>query len=562
VGLILNREPWVLGINASHNGAVSLLHGDRIVAAIQEERLTRIKRQRIYGARPAFAITYCLEHAGIDAGDLDLIVIAVQGRSGGADNDLDHNWLLRTRQTGVRVERISHHLAHAVSAFALSGFSDSAVLVVDGCGSAEDDLSAGECDVVTRPVEDGFEIASLYHASGIDVEPLEKHLATGSHWLVRDDLAMPRFGSLGGMYSAVTKQIFGRYSEAGKVMGLASFGHPTFAPSDFFDISEQGFDFSDRVPNLFRFTERWPAHKEQYQDLARSTQVALEEGVLHLARRLRQKSGSRRLCYAGGVALNGIANERLFAESAFEEIFIIPPAEDSGAAIGAAFWGLWQLTGVNALARLSADALGRPYGLEEIKAAAESVGSVRLVSESDYIGATVDLIGDGRIVGWFSGRSELGPRALGQRSIVCDPGRADMPAQLNGRIKRRESFRPFAPAILQHCVPDWFETNGATVESPFMLRVRKFRAEQADKVPAVVHVDGTGRLQTLDHKSNGPFYELVDEFYRRTGVPMLLNTSFNGPGEPIVETPADALRCMLANGLDACVFPGHIAIRS
>ncbi len=562
MGLIPNREPWVLGINASHNGAVCLLHGDRIVAAIQEERLTRIKRQRIHGDTPAFAITYCLEHAGIDAGDLDLIVIAIQGRSGGAANDLDRNWLLRTRETGVRVARISHHLAHAVSAFALSGFSDSAVLVVDGCGSAEDGLSPGERAVVTRPVEDGCEIASLYHASGIDVEPLEKHLATSSRWLVRDDLAMPRFGSLGGMYSAVTKQIFDKYSEAGKVMGLASFGDPTFAPSDFFDISEHGFDFSDRVPNLFRFNERWPVHKEQYQDLARSTQVALEEGVLHLARRLRHKSGSRHLCYAGGVALNGIANERLFAESGFEDIFIIPPAEDSGAAIGAAFWGLWQLTGVNALARLSADALGRPYGLEEIKAAAESVGSVRLVSESDYIGATVDLIGEGRIVGWFSGRSELGPRALGQRSIVCDPRRADMPAQLNGRIKRRESFRPFAPAILQQSVPDWFETNGAKVKSPFMLRVCKFRGEQAGKVPAVVHVDGTGRLQTLDRNSNGPFYELVDAFYRRTGVPMLLNTSFNGPGEPIVETPADALRCMLANGLDACVFAGHIAIRN
>jgi carbamoyltransferase len=552
------REPWVLGINASHNGAVCLLHGDRIVAAIQEERLTRIKRQRIYGASPAFAITYCLKHAGIDAGDIDLIVISIQGRSGGAANDLDHNWLLRTRQTGVRVERISHHLAHAVSAFALSGFSDSAVLVVDGCGSACDDLSPSERAAVIRPAEDGFETASLYHAGGIHIEPLEKHVA--DKWLVGDQLAMPRFGSLGGMYAAVTKQIFDRYSEAGKVMGLSSFGCPAFAPSDFFSISEKGFDFSDRVSNAFRFNERWPAHKEQYQDLARSTQVALEEGVLHLARRLRQKSGSQRLCYAGGVALNGIANERLFAETGFEEIFIVPPAEDSGTAIGAAFWGLWQLTGVNTLAKLSADALGRPYGREEIEAAADSVGSIRLVSESDYIGAAVDLICEGRILGWFSGRSELGPRALGQRSIICDPRRAGMPAQLNGRIKRREPFRPFAPAVLQECVPDWFETNGAKVESPFMLRVRKFKDGQADKVPAVVHVDGTGRLQTLDHKSNGSFYELVDAFYRRTGAPILLNTSFNGPNEPIVETPTDALRCMLANGLDACVFPGLIAV--
>jgi len=559
MGVQSSREPWVLGINASHNGAVCLLHGDQIVAAIQEERLTRIKRQRIYGASPAFAIAYCLKHAGIDAGDLDLVVISTLGRSGDAANDVGRNWLLRTPQTGVQVERISHHLAHAISAFALSGFPDSAVLVVDGRGSSCDDLSPGERAAVIRAVEDGFETASLYHAGGTHIDPLEKHVA--SKWLVGDQLAMPRFGSLGGMYAAVTKQIFDRYSEAGKVMGLSSFGCPAFAPSDFFSISEKGFDFSDRVPNAFRFNERWPAHKEQYQDLARSTQVALEEGVLHLARRLRQKSGSRCLCYAGGVALNGIANERLFAEAGFEEIFIVPPAEDSGAAIGAAFWGLWQLTGVNTLAKLCVDALGRPYGREEIEAAADSVGSIRLVSESDYIGAAVDLICEGRILGWFSGRSELGPRALGQRSIVCDPRRADMPAQLNGRIKRRESFRPFAPAVLQDGVPVWFETNGAKVESPFMLRVRRFKDEQADKVPAVVHVDGTGRLQTLNHEANGSFYDLVDAFYRRTGVPILLNTSFNGPGEPIVETPTDALRCMLANSLDACVFPGLIAVR-
>src|SRR3984885_3395470 len=175
MGLTLGQEPWVLGINASHNGAVCLLHGDRIVAAIQEERLTRIKRQRIYGASPAFAITYCLKHAGIDAGDIDLIVISIQGRSGGAANDLDHNWLLRTRQTGVRVERISHHLAHAVSAFALSGFSDSAVLVVDGIGSPWDDLLPTDRAVVTRQIEDGYETVSLYHASGTEVAPLEKH---------------------------------------------------------------------------------------------------------------------------------------------------------------------------------------------------------------------------------------------------------------------------------------------------------------------------------------------------------------------------------------------------
>jgi carbamoyltransferase len=562
MGSTLRQEPWVLGINASHNGSVCLLHGSQIVAAIQEERLTRIKRQRIYGTTPAFAILYCLAQAGIDAGDLDMVVISVQGRSQSAENNLSRNRILRPRQTGVQVKHISHHLAHAISAFALSGFADSAVLVVDEIGSPWEDLPLDERAVVARQVEDGYETASLYHASGTDVAPLEKHLVANGDWLTRSELVMPRFGSLGGMYSAAAQQIFGSVREAGKVMGLSPFGTASLAPDDFFRIAEDGFVYHDTVPKAFQLNERWPQHIERYQDLARATQEALERGVLHLARRLRRLSGSPRLCYAGGVALNVIANERLFSESGFEDIFIIPPAEDSGVAIGAAYWGLWQLTGANNQTQLAADALGKPYGVEDIEAAVESVGPIALVRESDYIAAAVDLICDGRIVGWFSGRSELGPRALGQRSIICDPRRPDMSAQLNGRIKRRESFRPFAPAILEDAVPDWFETNGATTKSPFMLRVSSFKEKLREKVPAVVHVDGSGRLQTLTREANGPFYQLVDAFNRRTGVPILLNTSFNGPGEPIVETPADALRCMLANGLDACVFPGLIAVRA
>lgn len=555
-------EPWVLGINASHNGAVCLLHGDRIVAAIQEERLTRIKRQRIYGATPAFAILYCLAHAGIDAGDLDMIVISAQGRNQSAANDLSSNRILRPRQTGVRVEQISHHMGHAISVFALSGFADSAVLVVDGIGSPWDDLLPEERAVVARDVEDGYETASLYHASGTDVAALEKHLVPNNDWHARGDLVMSRFGSLGGMYSAVSKQIFDSAMEAGKVMGLSSFGVPSFAPDDFFSIADDGFVYHDKVPRSFQTNGRWPQHVELYQDLARAAQEALEHGILHLARRLRRLSGSPRLCYAGGVALNGIANERLFSEAGFEDIFIIPPAEDSGVALGAAFWGLWQLTGANSRIQLEFDALGKPYKAGDIEAAAKSVDSIRLVTDSNYIAAATDLICDGRIIGWFSGRSELGPRALGQRSIICDPRRLDMRARLNGRIKRRESFRPFAPAILQDAVTDWFETDGATIKSPFMLRVKRFKDNQRDRVPAVVHVDGSGRLQTLTREANGPFYELVEAFNRRTGVPILLNTSFNGPDEPIVETPADALRCMEANGLDACVFPGLIAIRT
>ena len=554
--------PWIMGINASHNGAVCLLHGDRIVAAIQEERLTRIKRQRLYGVTPALSIAYCLAHAGIEAGDLDLIVTSVQGRSRDPVYDFTRNRILRPLQNGVRLEHVSHHRAHAISAFALSGFSDSAVLVADGSGSPWEDLPADERAIVLRQAKGGFETASLYQAAGTQLAPLEKHLADNGDWLAGSEQAMPCFGGLGDMYAAAAKQIFDDVLEPGKVMGLAALGKATFPPEAFFSIENDGFVYHDTVPRAFQFGGRWPQHREAYQDLACSTQEALEQGVLHLARRLRERTGSPRLCYAGGVALNGIANERLFSESGFEDIFIMPPADDSGVAVGAAFWGLWQLTGVNSRVQLAADAFGRTYETHEIEAAAKSVGSVHLFRESDTIEAAVDRICDGQIIGWFFGGSELGPRALGQRSIICDPRQPDMPAQLNGRIKRRESFRPFAPAILEEAVPDWFETSGADTRSPFMLRVSLFKEAQRSKVPAVVHADGTGRLQTVTREANGPFRELVEAFNRRTSVPILLNTSFNGPGEPIVESPADALRCMLTNGLDACVFPGMIAVRA
>ena len=556
-----SKGPWVMGISASHNGAVCLLQGDRIVCAIQEERLTRIKRQKIHGAAPALSIAYCLSHAGISAAELDLVVLCTQGRGRIAANDVARNPLLRPELHGLRIERISHHMGHAVSAFGLAGFDESAVLIIDGMGSHWDDLPSCERAAAKRQIEDGFETASLYHASGVNVEPLRKHFVARGEWVVLNGPTMPTFGSLGGIFAAASKQIFGTSTEPGKVMGLAPFGQPRFTPKDFFVVDNDEFTFSTDVPRSFQSQERWPSCSESYADLARSAQEAVEEGVLYLARSLKLLTRSSRLCYAGGVALNGIANERLFAEAGFDEIFIVPPAEDSGTAIGAAFWGLWHLTGENTHVRLASDALGRPYLPAEIAMAAQKLGGIKLVPQQDYIETAADLLCEGRIVGWFAGGSELGPRALGQRSILCDPRHPEMKETINTRVKRREAFQPFAPAILREDVADWFETSVSGIDSPFMLRVHPFKHDRLSQVPAVAHVDGTGRLQTLTESANGTFYHLVDAFKQRTGVPMLLNTSFNGRGEPIVETPEDALRCMLANGLDCCVFPGIVAVK-
>jgi carbamoyltransferase len=262
------------------------------------------------------------------------------------------------------------------------------------------------------------------------------------------------------------------------------------------------------------------------------------------------------------VALNSVANERIIRESGFRNVYIMPAAEDSGTAIGAAYHGLWQLTRHNSQRRILHDSPGRTYSPADISAALDQAADVSVVSSTNVISDAVQLLCDGKIIGWFDGGSELGPRALGQRSILCDPRRSDAKETLNRRVKMREAFRPFAPAVLLEEAANWFEFGDTTLESPFMLRVCEVKRERRAEVPAVVHVDGTGRLQTLTRENNGRFYELVKEFYEKTGVPILLNTSFNRMGQPIIETPADAIACLLNTGLDCCVFEDRIVTKT
>jgi carbamoyltransferase len=548
--------PWILGISASHNGAVCLLHGDEIVVAVQEERLTRSKRARIYASDSSLAAAYCLSYARLEPSELDMVVVCIQGRARDASQDVRLNRFLNIAPNHIPTIVIPHHFGHAVSAFATSGFPNAAILVVDGAGSPFVDLSPEEQSVVVQNLEAAWETTSLYSGSGAVVTPLEKHLVEHGAWLRINDSELPEFGSFGGMFSAVAQQIFGDPMEAGKVMGLAPYGEPQIPASSFFEIDDNRFHFKNSLSRQFKQNGRWPAREDEYKILAASVQAALEEALLHLARRLRTLCPSKNLCYAGGVALNSVANERIIREGGFENVYIIPAAEDSGPAIGAAYYGLWYLTGQNSQRRLVHDACGRQYS----KAAIDEAGAPGVRSQN-IISDTVELLLDGKIIGWFDGRSELGPRALGQRSIICDPRRADAKEILNRRVKKREAFRPFAPAVLLEEAENWFEFGNTTPESPFMLRICEIKPELAAQVPAVVHVDGTGRLQTVTAEANGRFHELVKCFYERTGVPILLNTSFNVMGEPIVETPADALRCLANSGLDCCVFEDRIVFK-
>ncbi|MCY1035339.1 hypothetical protein OV207_28090 [Corallococcus sp. BB11-1] len=567
------NAPWILGLSYSHNGSACLLRGDEIVVAVQEERLLRQKRAALSAAWGSLAVTYCLDAAGIKAEDLSAAVVCPTTESQSVEADFALNGRLRLVRNQVPIFTLPHHLGHALGAFATSGFEDAAVLVVDGSGSSWDELPPDERAVVQGTDEARIraamarglrvrEWASLYVASGTSARPVEKHVLEliGPEALQEQRrTGMREFRGLGHLYQAMGWQLFGSEDDGpGKVMGLAPHGRPTTPPGDFFEVDGNALRFKDTVPARYRHHDRWPAREQEYADLAASAQNAVEEALLHLAKRARALSGNARLCYAGGVALNSVANERLHRESGFEELFVMPAAEDSGASVGAAYYGLWKLTGKNARRRLNHDAVGRVYASAEVQAATRAQAGIRAVPCDDTLEKAVDLLIDGKILGWFEGRSELGPRALGQRSILCDPRRAEMKDVLNHKVKFREGFRPFAPILPLENAAEWFELDGVSKESPFMLRIAHFRPEKRALVPAVVHVDGTGRLQTLTAENNGRLYQLVKRFEQRTGCPVLLNTSFNVAGEPIVETPEDALGCLLFTGLDAVVFEDRI----
>lgn len=560
-------SPWVMGIASSHNGGVCLLHGNEVVVAIQEERLLRSKRALHPAASNSLAIRYCLETAGIAPADLSLVALAVSQSNKTQSEDLSLNPALQLGRHGVPSLIIGHHMAHAVGAFATSGFTDAAVLVVDGSGSPWNDLSRDERRVVDSKQAARYadpargpvmETVSMYMAHGVDVEPIAKHVASKD---LRRKAGMARFWSLGYMYEKVANQIFGGWLEAaGKMMGLAPYGSAVVPAREFYTIVDGHFEFLDTIPNRYLHDERWPLRQTEYQDLAASTQRALEDALFVLVFQIRQLTKSRRLCYAGGVALNSVANDLLVRNGGFDDVFIMPAAEDSGTAIGAAYYGLWQLTGSNSHQRLRHDAVGRHYGISEVAHAVGQCPAVSSTQPPDLVDRTVDLLCDGKIIGWFQGRSELGPRALGQRSIVCDPRIPTMKDVLNSRVKFREEFRPFAPVVPLEHFESYFDTT-FPVESPFMLRVVPFRKEVRALVPAVVHVDGTGRVQTLTKEANGRFHDLANRFYQRTGCPILLNTSLNIAGEPIVESPEDALNCLLLTGLDACVIEDWLVLK-
>jgi carbamoyltransferase len=581
----------ILGISAFyHDSAAALIDDGHIVAAVQEERFTRRKHDASF---PHNAIAYCLEEAGIAADRLDHVVfydkpflkferlletyIALAPRGFRSFKMSIPLWLreklfqknLLTGELGKfsgdfdksRLLFCEHHLSHAASAFYPSPFDSAAVLTMDG---------VGEWATTSAAMGDGHRLE------------------------IFQEIHFPH--SLGLLYSAATyytgfKVNSGEY----KVMGLAPYGEPKYArlildhlidlkPDGSFRLDMSYFDYctgftmtNDRLAKLFGQPVRSPDQllTPFHMDVAASIQAVLDEAVLRLARSLAKQTGSRNLCLAGGVALNCVANGKVLRDGSFDNIWIQPAAGDAGGAVGAALAAYHifkdQPRKTHDADGMSGSFLGPGFAQAEIERRLTAVGArFAVLSEAAMIETTAQALAGEKAVGWFQGRMEFGPRSLGARSILGDPRSPAMQKNLNLKVKYRESFRPFAPAVLREDVSEWFDLAS---DSPYMLIVADVRkdkhramsaAEQAlfgidklnvarSEIPAVTHVDYSARIQTVHRDTNPLFHALLGRFKALTGCPVLVNTSFNVRGEPIVCTPEDAFRCFMGNELDMLV---------
>jgi carbamoyltransferase len=570
----------ILGLNAFHaDSAAALVRDGELVAAAEEERFRRVKH---WAGFPSQAIAYCLREAGLKLSDIQHVAVNQDSRANlfrklayvvtqRPNLGLMLGRLQNRRARGSipelmaatfsgqhfrgQVHHIEHHLAHLSSAFHVSPFADAVVASVDGFG----DFSSA--------------------AWGI-----------GKGTNISDDGRIYFPHSLGIFYQALTQYLgFPHYGDEYKVMGLAPYGKPALMnamrkivrlkPDGKFEldltyfrhhqqrVTYQWANGSPEFNDLFAPTlegllgPRRAVNDElndRHRDIARSVQAMYEEAFFHLVGVLQKKYGLTNLALAGGCAMNSVANGKVLRMTPFRRVYVQAAAGDAGGAIGAAF-ALWHKLGGARSFVMDHAYWGPEFGSGDIRELvsahqteidAASCSVENIAEEGELCRRTSRAIADGKVVGWFQGRMEWGPRALGNRSIVCDPRRADMKAILNAKIKRRESFRPFAPSVLEEAVTDWFEEDD---DVPFMMQVFQIREDKRPVIPAVTHVDGSGRLQTVHRRTNPRYYRVIEAYCELTGVPMVLNTSFN-ENEPIVCEPKEALDCFLRTRMDLLVM--------
>ncbi|HEY6769749.1 MAG TPA: carbamoyltransferase [Candidatus Sulfotelmatobacter sp.] len=572
---------YILGINAYHgDAAASIVQDGQLIAAAEEERFNR---QKHCAGFPEQAIRYCLEASGISIDQVDHIGISrnpsahlhkkilfaltrVPNLSGLISARLANAAKIRdlrqdlSRALGVpseklQVHNVEHHLAHMASCFFVSPFERAAVLSIDGFG----------------------DFISTMWGSGQD-----------NHLNVLGQIEYPH--SAGAVYTATTQYLgFTRYGDEGKVMGLAPYGKRRYLDRfrdiirtdngggfklnlDYFLHHSHGVEMTweEGSPTIGRmFSERFvdafgPARSpgeplsSKQEDIAASLQARLEEVAFHILNQLFEKTKLTQLCLAGGVALNSVMNGKILLRTPFKEVFVQPAAGDSGTAIGVCYY-IYHMVLRQARSFVMGQAYTGPEFSGEVieKVLKQSGLAHRKLTEHELTQAAAQAIADGKIVGWFQGRMEFGPRALGNRSIIVDPRRSEMKEILNSRIKKREPFRPFAPSILEERIGEYFEQ---THPSPTMLMVYQVKKDKQSVIPAVTHVDGSGRLQTVSHVTNPRYYQLIRDFEKLTGVPVVLNTSFN-EDEPIVCTPEEAVNCFQRTYMDVLFLDTYMVQR-
>lgn len=573
----------ILGLNAYHadSSAAIFVNGELLVAT-EEERFRRVKH---WAGFPSEAIRFCLKEANCSLEDVTAITI---GRDPSAKRDRKARFVIRhpraawsmwsqrsankddieklherfeevepgvdTQMVQAKIQFIEHHRSHLASAFFSSPFEEAAVLSIDGSGD--------------------FTTTMMARGKGTDIEVL-------------DSLDFP--ASVGLFYTAFTQYLgFPHYGDEYKVMGLAPYGAPRFQEqvATFLPIEEGGWyrfpmknyrldggvvSYPDNLPtvaSLFgpRFEEVFgPTRKkgepltQEHMDLAASVQRHCEEVIFHLLRRLHEETGLDRVCIAGGVAQNSVANGKMTRNTPFKEVYIPSAGHDAGISMGSAQYHIHCGLSQPRVPSLKYAHTGCRFSNEEVEAFLKSEGAeyIRYESDAELYDVVSDALVDGKVIGWFNGRAEFGPRALGGRSIIVDPRRADAKDLLNSKIKRRESFRPFAPSILSEHVKDWFELDEPV---PFMEKVFPIRPERHDEIPAVTHVDGSGRLQSVYADATPRYHALISAFHAKSGVPILLNTSFN-ENEPIVNAPEHAYACYARTSMDMLVMENCVVRR-
>lgn len=555
---------YILGISCFyHDSSACLLKDGIVVAAAQEERFNRDKYSPVF---PIQSINFCLQQAGITSYDIDHITFYEKMYLKFERTILSHivgfpftfkNFLetmplwLKDRLVvplyikeeltySKKISFVKHHLSHAASSFFLSGFDDAAILTVDGVGE--------------------YATATFGHAKGIDID-------------IMKEISYPH--SLGLLYSIVTAYLgFRVFSGEGKVMALAEFGNPIYLDKfrEVIEIKNDGSFYLDT--NFFSFNRGEKMHgqkfielfgderkenesiEQRHLDIACSLQKITEEVLILMAKHVYSITKSKNLCLAGGVFLNVTANSRILNETPFENVYIQPAAGDAGSAIGSALFYHHCVLRNEKKNKLINASLGPSFSNSQIEVILKNkrLKYIKFDDENLLIDCAANLISSGKVVGWFNGRMEFGPRALGNRSMLADPRSTKMKDWLNGTIKNRESFRPFGASVLFEQVANWFEFKD---ESPYMLHVASIKKNKINEIPAVCHVNNTSRIQTLTKEANGRYYKLVDKFYKITGVPMVLNTSLND-SEPIVNTPTQAIDLFIRTQMDSLVIEDFI----